>query len=74
MVKHHDHHHHAGAEKEKPPHGFHRAYWKHAHYDWRLWVAVALMLVAIFIFVMSDNLALRPSNPPRQTPTGTVAG
>ena len=40
--------------------GFHRPYWKHAHHDWRLWVAVTLMLVAVFMYVMSDDLAWRP--------------
>jgi hypothetical protein len=39
---------------------FHRPYWKHARDDWRLWVAVSLMLVAVFTYVMSDDRAWRP--------------
>jgi hypothetical protein len=52
------HHQHVDADSEN--HGFHRPYWKHAHHDWRLWVAVCLMLVAMFTYVMSDDLAWRP--------------
>jgi len=53
-------------------HGFHRPYWKHAHHDWRLVVAVLLMLVAVFIYVMSDDLALRPRSQPQQSLSGAV--
>jgi hypothetical protein len=53
-------HHHKNPDKESHPHGFHRPYWKHAHYDWRLWVAASLMLIAILTYVMSDDLAFRP--------------
>ncbi len=35
-------------------------FWKHAHRDWRVWVAVLLMLALILVYVMSDNLSLRP--------------
>jgi hypothetical protein len=35
-------------------------YWRRAHHDWRVWVAVFLMLFAMTIYVLSDNLALRP--------------
>jgi hypothetical protein len=52
------HHHHVDAHSEN--HRFHRPYWKHAHHDWRLWVAVCLMLVAMLTYVMSDDLAWRP--------------
>jgi hypothetical protein len=51
-------------------HGFHRPYWKHAHHDWRLWVAVGLMLVAMFTYVMSDDLAWRPRSQLRQPASG----
>jgi hypothetical protein len=53
-------------------HGFHRPYWKHAHNDWRLWVAVVLMLVAMFTYVMSDDLAWRPPSQLRQPPSGAL--
>lgn len=35
-------------------------FWKHAHRDWRVWFAVALMLVLVLVYVMTDNLSLRP--------------
>jgi hypothetical protein len=35
-------------------------YWKRAHRDWRFWVALFFMFVAITVYVMSDNLALVP--------------
>jgi len=53
------HRQHGGPDHDSAHHGFHRPYWKHAHHDWRLWVAVSLMLVAVFVYVMSDDLAWR---------------
>ncbi len=35
-------------------------YWKRAHRDWRFWAGVVLMVVAMTVFVVSDNLAIRP--------------
>jgi hypothetical protein len=41
---------------------------KHAHRDWRVWL-VALMLLAIFTYVMTDSLSLRPGRAaPQPTP------
>ena len=40
----------------RPRHHF----WKHAHRDWRVWVMVLLMVAMILVYVMSDNLSLRP--------------
>ena len=37
-----------------------RPYWKRAHRDWRIWVALFFMLAAITIYTLSDNLALLP--------------
>ena len=37
-----------------------RHFWKHAHRDWRVWVALVLMIVAIGIYVLTDSLSLRP--------------
>jgi hypothetical protein len=37
-------------------------FWKHAHRDWRVWTAVMLMLAMILVYVMTDNLSLRPGN------------
>jgi hypothetical protein len=35
-------------------------YWKRAHHDWRVWVALFFMLAAITIYVLSDDLAFLP--------------
>ena len=66
------HHSHQGPDSDSVPHGFHRPYWKHAHHDWRLIVAVSLMLVALAIYVMSDDLAWRPLSQPQQPLPGAV--
>jgi hypothetical protein len=70
MAKH--KHHHSGGE-ESAGVGFHRAYWRSAHKDWRLWVAVGLMLVAMLTYIMSGDLAWRPGNQPQQAPPGSIA-
>ncbi len=63
--KHHLHHqvavdgehvHHAGG-----PYG------KRAHRDWRLWLGLLLMCVAITIYFMSDDLSLVPSSQPQES-------
>jgi hypothetical protein len=43
-------------DHDHPRHHF----WKHAHKDWRVWITVLLMLLAMLIYVMTDNLSLRP--------------
>jgi hypothetical protein len=35
-------------------------YWKRAHRDWRFWVGLILMLVAITIYILSEDLAFLP--------------
>ena len=37
-----------------------RPYWKRAHHDFRFWVGLILMLTAITIYVLSDDLAFLP--------------
>ena len=37
-----------------------RPYWKRAHNDRRIWVALFFMFAAIAIYVVSDNLAFLP--------------
>jgi hypothetical protein len=37
-----------------------RPYWRTAHRDWRIWVALFFMLAAITIYVLSDDLAFLP--------------
>ena len=53
---------HGGPNGDSVHHG-HRPYWKRAHRDWRLWGAVFLMLAAMIIYVMSNDLALWPLQP-----------
>jgi ABC-type Zn2+ transport system substrate-binding protein/surface adhesin len=48
-----------GAKTRDHSHPRHH-FWKHAHRDWRVWIAVVLMLVAIVAYVMTDSLSLRP--------------
>jgi hypothetical protein len=47
-------------------HESHRPYWKRAHRDWRVWVGVVLMIIAMTIFVMSDYFAWLPRGQSRQ--------
>jgi hypothetical protein len=67
------HHPHGSPDTDSAHPGFHRPYWKHAHHDWRLVVAVSLMLVAVIIYVMSDDLAWRPRTQPQQPLSGALA-
>jgi hypothetical protein len=45
-----------------------RPYWKHAHRDWRIWVLVILMLVAMGIYVMTGDLRWRIHGQSNQSP------
>ena len=44
----------------------------HPHKDWRVWVAVLLMLAMVLVYVMTDSLSLRPGQRPSQ-PTPAIA-
>ena len=46
--------HHANPPNEQ------RAGWRQAHKDWRLWLAVGLMLIAILTYVMTMDESLPP--------------
>ena len=50
----------------------HRPYWKRAHRDWHIWVAVILMIAGMIIYVMSEDLSLRPRSRPQQQLSGAV--
>jgi hypothetical protein len=43
-----------------------RPYWTRAHRDWRVWVGVVLMLAAMIIYLMTNDLAWGPHLQPRQ--------
>jgi hypothetical protein len=54
-------------------HHGHPPYWTRAHRDWRVWVGVVLMLAAMIIYLMTDDLAWRPriqSQPPLSSAVG----
>jgi hypothetical protein len=68
----HSHHPPEGPDSDNVSPGFHRPYWKHAHHDWRLWVAVSLMLVALLTYVMTGDLAWWPRSQPQQPLPGAV--
>jgi hypothetical protein len=38
----------------------HGPYWKRAHRDWRVRVAALVMVVAMLVYVLTENLAWRP--------------
>ena len=53
----------------------HRAYvpyWKRAHNDWRFWVGIVLMFLAIIIYVTSLDLSVRPRLLPQVPVSGAV--
>jgi hypothetical protein len=54
-----------GAKPRDHEHSRHH-FWKHAHTDWRVWVAVLLMLAMIGVYVITDNLSLRPGKTAHQ--------
>jgi len=57
------HHGNEGSEPGSIHQGGHhdqRPYWRTAHRDWRVWVALFFMLAAIMIYVLSDDLAFLP--------------
>jgi hypothetical protein len=35
-------------------------FWRRAHRDWRVWVAVALMLVGMILYLMTMDESLQP--------------
>ena len=67
----HSQHRHGGPGRDSVHHD-HRPYWKRAHHDWRFWVAVFLMFAAMIIYVMSDDLALRPRIQSQQPLSGAI--
>jgi len=48
-----------GAKQRDHAHPRHH-FWRRAHRDWRVWCAAILMIALILVYVMSDNLSLRP--------------
>jgi hypothetical protein len=46
-------------------------YWRRAHHDWRFWLGLVVMLVAIGIYVGTNDLSMVPSGPQKQMPAGS---
>ena len=47
--------------------------WKRLHRDWRVWVAVGLMLAAMVAYVVSQDESIRPGGAiPKSTATAPV--
>ena len=44
----------------RPDHNHQRPYWQRAHRDWRFWVGVVCISVAIYVYVMSNDLSMLP--------------
>jgi len=53
-------------------HHAHRPYWKRAHRDWRVWVVLFFLFAALFVYVMSDDLALVPRSQRQHTNAGSA--
>jgi hypothetical protein len=49
-----------------PSHHTQHPYWKRAHRDWRFWLGVVCMFVAIFLYVMRDQAVFVPSRQPKK--------
>jgi hypothetical protein len=58
--------------KENHAHG--HTWKRRLHRDWRLWVVVALMLAAMFAYVMSDDESLQFGGGPPQQPVPAATG
>lgn len=68
MSAHHHHHPPSSEHGGTPP--THRPYWKRAHTDWRIWVVALLMILLMFVYLATGDLAWRPGahgNQPAQT-------
>lgn len=50
----------------------HRPYWKRMHQSPFFWVAAFFIMLAMTIYVMTDNLSIRPDGK-RQQPVPAVA-
>jgi hypothetical protein len=65
-------HRHHGEHDHNSDYQAQRPYWTRAHHDWKFWIALFLMLAAMVIYVMSEDLAFRPHHRPQQPLSGAV--
>jgi hypothetical protein len=64
------HHRHEGPDHDRVHHDD-RPYWKRAHHDWRFWFGLIAILVAIGIYVGTNDLSMVPSGRQKQMPAGS---
>jgi len=67
----HEHESHGGKHGHGHNHGSHGR--KALHRDWRLWVAVVLMLIAMGAYVLSDNEVFAPGGKGEPMPAAPAA-
>jgi hypothetical protein len=60
-----DEHPHTHVKKEHPKP---KPYWQRAHLDWKLWVAVLIMLAAMAVYLRSNDLSHGPGKVVPQQP------
>jgi hypothetical protein len=63
--KHHPAHHSSG--------GSSRPYWQRAHHDWKFWVGLVLMLTALAVYVLTEDLSMVPRARPQIQPVSGTA-
>ncbi len=51
----------------------HRPYWTRAHHDWRFWVFLVLMVTAMIVYVVSQDLSMGPRGQQHQPVPENVA-
>ena len=64
------HTHHQQGPHHDGIHHEHRPYWKRAHRDWRFWIAVIFITLALFIYVTSVDLSMVPGRHHHSVPVG----
>lgn len=65
-------HHRRDSHGNSTPPG-HVPYWERAHSDWRFWLGIVVMFIAMIVYVMSGNLGGRSGlTPLPPTPAATT--
>ena len=51
-----------------PPDGGHprKPYWKRIHHSFIFWIAIAVMLLGMWIYLRTNDLSHQPNSPPQQ--------
>jgi hypothetical protein len=70
MTMHDSEHSHSNGESHHRHHG-ETSYWRNAHHDWRFWLGLIAILVAIGIYVGTNDLSMVPSGHQKQMRAGS---